>query len=88
MCPGVEKGKVANQGLQDEQRSSLCVLNENLTWTSYRVSQSVSEALQEEGLVLGTLKLEYQISGSINGTVHIVYNELCELLVSQSNLLH
>lgn len=39
MRPGVEKGKVANQGLQDEQRSSFCVLSKDLTWTVYAASQ-------------------------------------------------
>lgn len=33
VCPGVEENKVADQGLQDEQRPSLCVFSKDLRVT-------------------------------------------------------
>lgn len=37
--PGLEKSKVANQGLQDESSSSLRVLNKNVIPTVFTASQ-------------------------------------------------
>lgn len=51
--PGVEEGKVADQGLQGWQRSSLHVFCQDLTFVPL-----CSDELWEEGLILRMFKLQ------------------------------